>query len=502
MAAASMSRNALPATVGLEIHARLLTGTKLFCRCANRYGDAPNRNTCPVCLGLPGSLPVLQAGALNLALRVGLALDCRINEVSRFDRKNYFYPDLPRNYQITQFDRPLCVGGQLNWNQDGITQPVGLRRIHLEEDAGRSVVGRGQPTRVDLNRAGTPLVEIVTEPDLSGGHPARLWLQGLRRLLVSLEVCDGNMEEGSLRCDANIGLQGVGDGPWTEVKNLNSFRAVARAVDHEIDRLRTLVAAGETLRRQTRSWDERTGATRLMRHKEREQDYRYFPEPDLPLLTVDPARLETLREQLPELPEARCLRLQSRHDLAGAEADLICQWPRLADYFEKTMDDLLPRLHEGSAGKVPAGRLTAGWICTETLSGMSERDLRGGSFPVPPVVLAELLWLLSAGRISRSTAKTVHAEYLAGTSGDESPEQIVRRLDLGSIADPVQVREICWQVLEAAPSQVKQWLQGKENLFEFFVGRVMAASSGRIAPEAARQCLKSLLLARRDDSSL
>jgi len=481
-------------TVGLEIHVRLATGHKLFCGCAFRFGAEPNTLVCPVCLGLPGSLPVLDRAAVDLALRTGAALGCHPHPVSEFERKNYFYPDLPKNYQITQYARPLLTGGRLALpGRKG--KVVRLRRIHLEEDAGRTLavpVPDGPATsggiRLDFNRAGTPLMEIVTEPDLSSGEEARDWLRLLLQTLEYLEVCDGNLAQGSLRCDVNVGLQGPGmdpeQGPWSEVKNLNSFRAVGKAVDHEIQRLRAEIQRGVALRAQTRSWDPAGERTRFLRFKAQSRDYRYFPEPDLPPLVLASGQLAAVAADLPELPLARQDRLSNRWALPAGDVRTICRTRTLADYFEALAGNLAAR-----TGDEPgSGRLAATWTVGPLLHEAEDRGFAQLVGRVPPPVLGELLAMIQGQEITGRIARQVFHQLAAGGE-KRSPQQIIREQDLGLIRDPVLIRSICRQVMADNPSQVDSVKQGRAKVLEFLVGQVLKNMTGRASPAVVRRCL-------------
>jgi aspartyl-tRNA(Asn)/glutamyl-tRNA(Gln) amidotransferase subunit B len=471
-----------PVTIGLEIHVRLRTATKLFCPCANEADAPPNTRICPVCMGLPGALPVLADRAVDLAVRAALGLGAQVARRSVFARKHYFYPDLPRNYQITQHSRPLARGG--GFAAGGVA--VRIRRLHLEEDAGRSRHRRGGPTAVDLNRAGTPLVEIVTEPDLRSGETARAWLKELRRRLVFLGVTDGRMQDGSLRCDANVGFADVG--VLTELKNLNSFRAVARAVDHEAARLRRLAAGTAALVRTTRAWDEGAGRTHLLRTKETVPDYRYLEEPDLPALLVAGRRLERLAAALPPGPGQREQELRARGVAAAAAAEL-CREPWLAAY----ATDVLDRLQAG-AGPAAAARLAAlaaSWIRTEVLRDVPDPEAAPPA--VAPGPLAGLLGLLAAGDITRPVAKAIHARLQAGDP--RSPRRIVAEERLEPLADPVAIRQLCRTALAAHPAEAAALRAGRVRLREFFVGQVLQLSGGRARPEVVGRELAAVLAA-------
>ena len=461
--------------IGLEIHAQLRTRSKIFCGCEVAFGGEPNARCCPVCLGLPGALPVLNRHAVELALRVGLALGCRIAGRSIMARKNYFYPDLPKGYQITQYEAPLCEGGEVPFLLAGEKRRLRLTRIHLEEDAGKSLHGGGA-TRVDLDRAGVPLVEIVTEPELTSPAAAHAFLTALRRLLVWLEVCDGNMEAGSLRCDANVSLRRAGEttlGVKTELKNLNSFRGVEQALNFEIDRQAALLSAGQAVAPETRLWDAARREARPMRGKETEQDYRYFPEPDLPPLVVDAAWRESVRDGLPELPHERRRRFEEEYGLSPAEAELLTADRELADYFEAA-----------AAGGDAA--LAARWVAGEILRLRRET----GGFPVPPGTLGRLLTRVGEGAVSHTAAKTI-LERLAADGGE--PDDWIEMLGLARLDDAAALAAAVDDVLAAHPDELARYRAGRTRLFRFFVGKVMEATGGRADPRRLDRLLRERL---------
>ncbi len=472
-----MAKQPLKFSVGLEIHARLKTSQKIFCACANRYGDEPDANTCPVCLGLPGSLPVFNPQVLEPAIRSAVALDCQLPPFSEFSRKNYFYPDLPRNYQITQYERPLALGGHLVAGPAKSRFEVRLQRIHLEEDAGRILSHDGPRTRVDFNRAGTPLIEIVTEPDLLDGESARIWLVRLRQLLRWLDVCDGDMEKGSLRCDANVGLKGggVNSGPWVELKNLNSFKAVGLAVDHEIQRLGRKVELGEMLRRETRAWDKGSRSTSLLRIKESAADYRYFPDPDLPLLELDDALLKRVADHLQELPMAREDRFRSNFGLNEDEATIICRTSLLANYFESCIEAVTSEVELSPAR---LGQLAANWILGPVLNAVGGQDSGLARLALGPKELAQIIELQASDSINRSVARQIvdtilHDELPCGI-GEFSRQQVQ---ESGLAA--VELEQLCEDALSSNEDHWKALLRGKAGLLNYFVGWVMSrAQSG------------------------
>jgi aspartyl-tRNA(Asn)/glutamyl-tRNA(Gln) amidotransferase subunit B len=451
--------------IGLEIHAQLLTASKIFCSCSTAFGAAPNTHVCPVCLGLPGPLPVLNREAIDLATRAALALGCRINESSVFARKNYFYPDLPKGYQISQYERPLATGGVLTG--------VGITRVHMEEDAGKSIhegfADSDRKTYIDFNRSGVPLIEIVTEPDLRSAADAAAFFSRLREILVWLGVNDGNMEEGSLRCDANVSVRRAGEtalGTKAEVKNLNSFRFLEKALDHEIERQIEIVASGGRVVQETRLWDPAAGHTVSMRSKEEAHDYRYFPEPDLPPLTVDAARVERIRADMPELPEARRRRFVDRYALPEYDAAQLTQSREVSEYFEAAV----------AAGASP--KVAGNWII----------NIAGSSLPLER--LTGLLALVEKNVISGSIAKTVFDTMVA--SG-RTAEEIVAAEDLAQIDDEGQIARLVAEVLAKNASAVAQYRGGKSNAFGFLVGQVMKAAGGKANPKRVNELLKRVL---------
>jgi aspartyl-tRNA(Asn)/glutamyl-tRNA(Gln) amidotransferase subunit B len=466
--------------IGLEVHAQLLTRTKIFCACSTSFGARPNSNVCPVCLGLPGSLPVLNEEAVRMAVRIGLALGCSIQEKSTFARKNYFYPDLPKGYQISQYDEPLCKSGHLDIGSGEGTRRVGIARVHMEEDAGKNLHGVGGDSVVDLNRAGTPLVEIVGAPDLRSSAEAADYLRRLREVLMALGVNDGNLEEGSFRCDANVSVRRVGDpelGTRCEIKNVNSFRFVERAIDYEVSRQVALLSAGKKLAQETVRWDEASGKTYPLRSKEEAHDYRYFPEPDLPPLVVDASFVAAQRGSLEELPAARRARWIAEYGLSAAAALVLTAHPRLADFFERTA-----RLH-GDAVKV------ANFLQTELL-----RDVKAAGldmiFSLTEGQLAELLALVDEKTISGKQAKEVYAK-IAGTA--ISPRKAVAESGLAQLSDAGELEAICERVLAANPKQVTGYRTGKTALLGFFVGQVMKETRGSANPALVNEILTRLL---------
>jgi aspartyl-tRNA(Asn)/glutamyl-tRNA(Gln) amidotransferase subunit B len=475
--------------IGLEIHAQLLTASKIFCGCATAFGAAPNTHLCPVCLGLPGALPVLNRAAVDCAIRASLALECTIQPTSIFARKNYFYPDLPKGYQISQYEQPLATGGVVRAKSDYWTPDYDIRitRVHMEEDAGKLLhegfTDSASRSYVDLNRAGTPLIEIVTEPDLRTAGDAAAFFSYLRELLVALGVNDGNMEEGSLRCDANVSVRPAGAsalGTKAEIKNLNSFRFLEEALEYEINRQIAAVRSGERIAQETRLWDSAKKRTVSMRSKEEAHDYRYFPEPDLPPLVIDPVRLQTLRDNSSETPAMLRSRLKAVHGFSDAEVVPLTT-AGLAAYFEET------------AGAGADARVARNWLLGAVRAKMNEQGHADAAWlraRVPPARLAGLLVLVGAGTISGSMAKDVFEKML--TTG-RSADDIVRTDRLAQIDDEPQIRGLIAEVLGRNADAVAQYRLGKTNAFGFLVGQVMKAAAGKANPARVNELLKRAL---------
>ncbi len=479
------------AVIGLEVHCQLLTRSKLFCGCSTRFGDPPDTNICPVCLGMPGVLPVLNRRAVDLALRAAIALDCAIRPRSIFARKNYFYPDLPKGYQISQYDQPLAERGHLDIAVGGARRRVGITRVHMEEDAGKLLhegfPDSGRRSYVDYNRACVPLIEIVSEPDLRSPEEAHAYYRDLRDLLVYIGVTDGNMEEGSLRCDANVSLRPEGRktlGTKTELKNLNSFKFVQQALEYEIGRQREALEAGVEVVQETRLFDPKTGRTEPMRTKEEAHDYRYFPEPDLPPLDVDEAWIAEVRSTIPELPAARRARLVKEYRLPDQDAGVLTASRALADYFEDA----------ARAGGDPAGdgKPAANWILTEALRKLNEEKGAVEDLPVrlPPGRLGALIRLVREGAISGKAAKEVF-EAIYGTGAD--PDAVVRERGLTQISDEDFIQRAIDGVIADNPEQVAAYRGGKTAVLGYFVGRVLKATGGRANPALVNRLLKKRL---------
>jgi aspartyl-tRNA(Asn)/glutamyl-tRNA(Gln) amidotransferase subunit B len=466
--------------IGLEVHAQLLTKSKLFCSCSTEFGEAPNAHVCPTCLGLPGSLPVINERAARLAVRTALALDCTIRETSIFARKQYFYPDLPKGYQISQFEEPYSQHGHLDIDVDGKTRRVGILRVHMEEDAGKNVHGRGGDSLVDLNRAGTPLCEIVSDPDLRSSEEAAAYLRALRDILVFIGVNDGNLEEGSFRCDANVSIRPRGQeklGTRTELKNINSFRFVQRAIDVEVARQAAILDAGGRIIQETRSFDPETGKTATLRSKEEAHDYRYFPDPDLPPLVLDAALVAEEKSRMPALPVALRERFVKELGLSPATAVTLTAHPAYARFFEATIA-LFP--HPVKA---------ANWIQTEVLRDTRSHGLEA-SFPVTPRQVAELLALVEKGDISGKQAKEVH---LAIANSDKNAEAVVAERGMKVVSDEGALRAAIERVIAANTKQVAAYRAGKTTLLGFFVGQIMKEMKGSANPKLLNELVQKML---------
>jgi aspartyl-tRNA(Asn)/glutamyl-tRNA(Gln) amidotransferase subunit B len=475
--------NGWNAVIGLEVHAQLSTRTKLFCRCEAGGAGAPNRHVCPVCLGLPGALPVPNREAIRLAVRAALALGCEVRERSVWARKSYFYPDLPKGYQITQDAEPLAVGGRVRIETpEGERRWIRVERLHVEEDAGKSVHGRGpdQETGIDHNRCGHPLIEIVGAAEIRDPEHARRYLERLRAVLIACGVCRGDMESGALRCDANVSVHRAGErwGERVEVKNLNSLRFLRRALAHEIERQILRLEGGDPVERETRAWDESAGRTRLLRSKEEEPDYRYFPDPDLPALVVDEALREDAAREMPELPHETADRLVREHAVGEDDAYRLTLEPSLAAYFER------------AAATAGDGRAAAGWVLSELTGRARELGRRVDETLVPAARLGELVAAVCAGRLTRPAAKQVLDEMVR--SGGR-PEEVAERLGLQPLGGPEEVDALCRRVIAGFPEQVEQYRAGKGAVLGFLIGRAMRASDGRADPRAVRQALQRLL---------
>ena len=468
--------------IGLEVHAQLKTDSKIFCACSTKFGSPPNKNTCPICLGMPGSLPVFNKTALELAMRACLSTNCSISPMNRFARKNYFYPDLPKGYQITQFELPLGLSGHINIQINGTHKKIGLTRIHMEEDAGKLIHGEnlGSPGKsyVDFNRTGIPLVEIVSEPDLRSGEEAREYLTQLKAILDYAEVSDCNMEEGSLRCDANVSLRPQGQqefGTRTETKNLNSFRFVQRAIEYEVDRQTKVLEQGDSIVQETRLYDSNKGVTFSMRSKEEAHDYRYFPEPDLVPIEINSEWIQRTNDALPELPEQKRKRFVKDYKIPEYDAGILTTSREIADFYEKSV--LL----------YTKPKVVSNWIMGELLKELKSDGRKISTCPIKPEGLTDLLKLIDDGTINSKMAKTVFEEmYLNG----KPAEEVIKEKGLIQITDSSAIETLVDQILLLNANQVEQYKNGKEKVFGFLVGQVMKESKGQANPELVNKLLK------------
>ncbi|MDR9501509.1 MAG: Asp-tRNA(Asn)/Glu-tRNA(Gln) amidotransferase subunit GatB [Desulfurivibrionaceae bacterium] len=463
--------------IGLEVHAQMKTKSKIFCSCSTEFGKPPNSNTCPVCLGMPGVLPVLNREVVESAIKLGLATHCQISRRNVFARKNYFYPDLPKGYQISQFDLPICEHGHLDLEVEGRARRIGITRIHMEEDAGKLIHDdRATASYVDLNRAGTPLLEIVSEPDIRSPQEAAAYLRKMHAIVTYLDICDGNMQEGSFRCDANISLRPVGQeelGIRTELKNMNSFRNVEKALEYEVRRQRDILLDGGSIVQQTLLWDPDKQATNSMRGKEEAHDYRYFPDPDLVPVVIDQQWIDGVEANLPELPDQRLARFMDTLGLGREEAAILTSERGLADYFEAAL------------AEYDHPRKMANWIMTEVMRVLKGQEgMTIALFPVTPANLGRLLAMVDQGLISGKIAKTVFEEMiLSGRDG----ATIVKEKNLLQVSDQGEILTMVREILAANPAQVQQFKEGKTKVMGFFVGQLMKASKGKANPQMANE---------------
>jgi aspartyl-tRNA(Asn)/glutamyl-tRNA(Gln) amidotransferase subunit B len=468
--------------IGLEVHAQMLTDTKIFCSCSTKFGGAPNSHACPVCLGMPGVLPVLNKKVVEYGMKMALATNCTINPSNSFARKNYFYPDLPKGYQISQYAYPLAEHGHILLESNGEPKKIGITRIHMEEDAGKLIHDENNPSSyVDLNRTGVPLIEIVGEPDIRSPEEAVEYLKRLHEILVYLEICDGNMEEGSFRCDANVSIRPVGQkefGTRTELKNMNSFRNVQRALEYEVKRQQYLVENDQKIVQETRLWDDAQGVTNSMRSKEEAHDYRYFPDPDLVPVTVDEAWIARIREELPELPQAKRERFIKEYQIPAYDAGVLTADKALALYYEDVVK---------LCGKP---KQASNWVMGDVLRFLNEekRDIR--QCPITAKSLADMIRLIDEGAISGKMAKDVIDDmYKTG----KSPQDIIKEKGLVQITDEGELIKTITAIIEANPNQLKDYRGGKEKLFGFFVGQTMKATQGKANPQLVNDLLKKML---------
>ena len=473
------------AVIGLEVHAQLLTKTKIFCGCSTQFGDAPNANTCPVCLGLPGTLPVLNKRAVELAMQAALALNCTVHEHSRFARKNYFYPDLPKGYQISQYELPLATAGHIEIEIADTKKKIGITRLHLEEDAAKNLhegfADSATKGYVDYNRCGSPLSEIVSEPDMRTPEEAYAYLTTLRQILLYTGVSDCNMEEGSLRCDANVSVRRRGApqfGTKVEVKNLNSFRFLQKALEYEIERHIGIIEAGGKISQETRLWNQAESYTVSMRSKEKAHDYRYFPEPDLLPVHVSPAWRDAVRNALPELPEAKRARFVVSYGITPYDAGVLTGTRDLADYFEATAKAGAP------------GKAAANWMQTELLRRLNDSGKEITASPVPASSLAELIQLVEAVKIPGAVGKKVFAKMFETGRG---AAEIVEAEGLGAQVSSDSIEQIAREIIDKNQENVAKFKSGNEGVFKFFVGQVIKATRGQANPQAVNEILKKLL---------
>ena len=469
--------------IGLEVHAELKTKTKAFCSCSTEFGGLPNTHVCPVCLGMPGALPVMNRQVVDFAIKAGLALNCDIQKFNKFDRKNYFYPDLAKNYQISQLYKPICLGGYIDVNVDGQEKRIGVTRIHMEEDAGKLVhsgatISTSDSSAVDYNRAGVPLIEIVSEPDMRSAAEARAYMENLKAILEYTEVCDCKMQEGSLRCDANVSIMPVGAkefGTRAEIKNLNSFRALERAINYEVERQKEVIEDGGHVVQETRTWDEANGVTLSMRSKEEAHDYRYFPEPDLVPIELDDAWIEGVRATLPELPAQRKARIMEQFGLSAYDATQIVASKAMAEYFDeavKTAKD---------------GKGVANWLLGDVSAYLNNENITIAEFKVTPANLAELVNLLKDGVINSKAGKKVFAEML---KDNKSAKALVKELGLEQVSDAGAIEALVDAVLAANPQSVADFKAGKEKAIGFLTGQVMKRSRGKANPPMVQKMLR------------
>ncbi|MDY6861576.1 MAG: Asp-tRNA(Asn)/Glu-tRNA(Gln) amidotransferase subunit GatB [Thermodesulfobacteriota bacterium] len=472
------------AVIGLEVHAQLLTKSKIFCGCATNFGSKPNRNTCPICLGMPGTLPTFNKSALEFAIKVAIATNCKITQFGQFARKNYFYPDLPKGYQISQYELPVAKDGWIEIFDKDSKKRIGLTRIHLEEDAGKLLHDQGERSNVsyiDFNRTGVPLIEIVSEPDIRNPEEASQYLQTLRLILLYLEVCDGNMEEGSFRCDANVSVRLKGEkilGTRVELKNLNSFRFVQKALEYEIDRQIKVLEGRDTIIQETRLWDTTEDITISMRGKEEAHDYRYFPDPDLVPIVIEKKWIEKINRSIPELPLAKRARFIDEYNLPLYDAEILISSKELSDFFE------------ACAGLYNKPKIISNWIMGELLRELNREHRKVSECPVTPLMLTSLLELIDKGLISTNIAKTVFSQmYNTG----KPPVEIVKDRGLTQITDKEELEKIVIQVLDKNTDKVLEFKKGKEKLFGFFMGQIMKATSGKANPGIAKEILTEKL---------
>lgn len=472
--------------IGLEVHAELKTKTKIFCSCSTEFGSTPNTHVCPVCLGMPGALPVLNKQVVDFAIKTGLSLNCEIQKTNKFDRKNYFYPDLAKNYQISQLYQPICLGGHIDICVDGEHKTIGVTRIHMEEDAGKLIhsgasISTSDSSAVDYNRAGVPLLEIVSEPDMRSAEEARAYMENLKAILEYIDVCDCKMQEGSLRCDANVSIMPEGAkefGTRAEIKNLNSFRSLVRAIEYEVERQKEILEDGGHVVQETRTWDEANGITLSMRSKEEAHDYRYFPEPDLVPVELTDAWIDGIKAELPELPAERQNRLMEEFGLSEYDSSLIVSSKAMAEYFDEAV----------KTSKDAKG--VANWLLGDVSAYLNNEGISIGEFKVSPANLAELVNLTKEGVLSSKLAKKVFAEML---KEDEAPKVLVKKLGLEQVSDEGAILKFVEEVIAENPQAVADFKAGKQKAIGSLVGQIMKKSKGKANPGMVQNMLKEKL---------
>lgn len=467
--------------IGLEVHSELKTNTKIYCDCTTEFGGEPNTHCCPICTGMPGTLPVLNGKVVEYAIRAGLATNCKINEYSKQDRKNYFYPDLPKAYQVSQYDLPLCYEGVVEIDVNDEKKNIGITRIHIEEDAGKLIHESGEGSLVDYNRCGVPLIEIVSEPDLRSAEEVRAYLEKLRAILLYADVSDCKMNEGSLRCDINLSVRKKGAkefGTRTEMKNMNSFNFAVKAIEYEAKRQIKVIEGGGEIVQETRRWDEAKGITVSMRSKEEAHDYRYFPEPDLMPIVTSKEKIEEIRQSLPEMPDSRKQRYIKDYSLSEYDANLIVASRNIADFFEE------------ASKNIDNKKAVVNYITTEIFSRLSEEDKEQGNIPIKPKDLEELVILIENGTISNSIAKTVFADMW---ETGKSANIIVDEKGLKQISDDDELKKMAQEVINNNPKPVNDYLNGKEAAIQALMGQMMKLTKGKANPKVVIGILKDLL---------
>ncbi len=468
-------------TIGIEVHVQLMTATKIFCTCANEVIKEPNKNICQICAGYPGTLPVLNKQVVDFAIAAGLATNCTITLVNEFDRKHYFYPDLPKGYQITQAYKPVCTEGYVSiLLEDGSTKKIRLNRIHMEEDAGKNIHGADNESFVDLNRAGTPLLEMVTEPDISSTYEAKAYLKALHSIVTYLNICSGNMEEGAFRADTNISVRKKGQkefGTKCELKNINSFKFIGDAIEYEIERQIELLEQGGKVRQETRLWDTKDKKTFIMRTKEEAADYRYFTDPDLPVIHIDQAWIERIKTSMPELPDAKLKRFTQHHGLSTYEAEILINDRELAEYYEK-------------ARALSLSKLVINWILRDVISYLNENKITPQQCNMTPEKLVELVTLLETGKINNHAAKEV---FLAVAQTGKAPADVVKEKGLEQIGSSEELEKIIKAIVAQYPDEIAQYKAGKDKVFGFFVGHAMKQTQGKGNPKIIQELLKKYL---------